>query len=148
MNDTFRKAPLCTLVRVFLWFASLAVAVYLFSLLLSRGGSAGSIGFVFGVTFFFALPVAFLYLPLVVLLRDAEERGWLILLATGILIGPVCLLLWGLLLLLLGQNSHMNWQGDGEAPGTLACMVFAAIVGFLTAGLYIIGLKLFNRRIL
>jgi len=146
MSGTERKTPINTFGRVLLWFGSLLAAVGLFSFLFSRGESAESAAFIFGVTMTFVLPVAFLYLPVVVLLKDAEgRRGW-VHLVTGALIGPTCLTLWGFILQLRGEDAHVVWQGDGEAPGTLACMILAVIVGFLTTGLYVVGLKIFIRK--
>jgi hypothetical protein len=147
MGGSSLNAPY-TLVRILLWLGSLVIAVCLFSLLLSRGESDGSVVFMFRVTMIFALPVWLLYLPLVVLLKDAEGRRWWVLLVSGAFIGPLCLFLWGLILQLRGENAHVVWQGDGEAPGIAGLMVFASIVGFLTTGLYAVGLKLFSRKIL
>jgi hypothetical protein len=146
MRGTSRKTSLGTLERVFLWLGSLFLAVCLFSLLLSQGASVEAVVFIFKYTMIYALPVWFLYLPLVVLLKDADERrGW-ILLATGFLIGPACMALLGLILQVRGENAHIVWQGDGEAPGAVGCMISASIVGFVTTGLYVTSMKLLSRR--
>jgi hypothetical protein len=148
MNGTSPKAAPSTLGRISLWLGSLLLVVCLFSLFISRGASVESVVFIFKVTMIFALPAWFLYLPLVVLLKDAEEqRGW-VLLATGILIGPASMALWGLIFQLRGEDAHLVWQGDGEAPGIVANMICASIVGFLTSGLYVASLKLIGRRTL
>jgi hypothetical protein len=69
-------------------------------------------------------------------------------LATGILIGPASMALWGLIFYLRGENAHMVWQGDGEAPGLVADMICASIVGCLTTALYVTSVKLIGRRTL
>jgi hypothetical protein len=43
--------------------------------------------------------------------------------------------LWGLIFHLRGENAHMVWQGDGEAPGLVADMICASIVGCVTTAL-------------
>jgi hypothetical protein len=81
----------------------------------------------------FALPVSFLYLPVVIAIKDAKGgRLWAVL-VSGILIGPVSLALWGFILHLRGAAVRSLWQGDGLAPGLEQCMVFALIVGSLTS---------------
>jgi hypothetical protein len=148
MRGTSRKTPPSMLERVFIWLGSLFLAVCLFSLLLSRGASVDAVVFIFKVTIIFALPAWFLYLPLVFLLKDADERRAWVLLATGILIGPASMALWGLIFHLRGENAHMVWQGDAEAPGLVADMICASIVGCLTTALYVTSVKLIGRRTL
>lgn len=148
MRGTSRKTPPNTLERVFIWLGSLFLVVCLFSLLLSRGASVDAVVFIFKITIIFALPAWFLYLPLVFLLKDADERrGW-VLLATGILIGPASMALWGLIFHLRGESAHMVWHGDGEAPGLVADMICASIVGCLTTALYVTSVTLIGRRTL
>jgi hypothetical protein len=61
--------------RIGLRFSSLLVAGLLFSVLCSLiFGGAGSIFLVFRVTMTFALPVACLYLPVLIALRNTEEQ--------------------------------------------------------------------------
>ncbi|QNI34434.1 hypothetical protein H7849_11380 [Alloacidobacterium dinghuense] len=75
--------------RISLWFSSLLVAVLLFSLLSSLiFGGAGSIFRIFRFTMTFALPVACLYLPVLIVLRNTEEQRMPTILLGGILIGP------------------------------------------------------------
>lgn len=93
----------------------------------------------------FAFPVSLLYLPAVIFIRDAKkERLWQIL-VSGILIGPACMALWGLILTLRGGDPHSLWQGDGLGPGLAAGLVFALIVGSLTITFYLIALKLLSK---
>ncbi len=83
----------------------------------------------------FALPVAILYFPFVLSLRDAEGgRIWAIL-ATGILIGPVALALWAFV-------GHVRWQSNDIGPSLGSCLLCAFVVGLLTASFYVIGLKI------
>jgi hypothetical protein len=139
--------------RVGLWFIASLLAAGLFSLLFfllpSVGSLAGHLELIAGVfraTLIFALPVACLYLPIVVCLKDAEERRIWIILCSGILIGPVSMALWGLLLQWRGDDSHTVWYGDPLlGVGGFAGMVFAAVVGSLTALFYVIVLKVIHR---
>ena len=104
---------------------------------------------VFLVTMILALPVWLLYLWLVLALEDAEGwRFWLIL-ATGTLIGPAALGLWGLLQVESGADPQMVWWGDpliGFASGLGAGMVFATIVGSMTAAFEGLALRRIHRR--
>jgi hypothetical protein len=137
-----------TLRRMSLWFGSLFVAVTLFSLLVPIAFFRGApVLLIFRVTLLFAFPVSCLYLPLVVTFKDAEEwRIWIILFS-GTLIGPVSLALWGLLLQLPGGDPRMIWQGDPLIGlGVTTAMIFALIVGFLTACVYVVGLKVLYTR--
>jgi hypothetical protein len=140
-----------TLRRIGLWFGSLLLSVALFSLffaLLNSGPGffrAESVFFTFRVTMIFALPAWFLYLPFVIALRDAEERRSLTILASGTVVGPASLVLWGLLLQLGGADPQTIWQGDPLAFGFLESMIFALIVGFLTTSFYVVALKVLHR---
>ena len=148
MRSLSQGTPSSALERIFIWLGSLFVAVCLFSLFLSRGASVESVVFIFEVTITFALPAWFLYLPLVFLLKDADERrGW-VLLTTGFLIGPAFMFLWALILQLRGENAHLVWQGDGEGSGFVANAICASIVGFLMTGLYVSSVKFISRRTL
>jgi hypothetical protein len=87
----------------------------------------------------FALPVAFLYLPVVITQR--EEGRMLVIAGSGIVIGPAAMAVLGLILVLLGKPHVM--EGDPLAPfGLVAILIFAFIVGTLTTILYITALKL------
>jgi hypothetical protein len=94
----------------------------------------------------FALPVACLYLPFVIALKDAEGRRiWTILLC-GILIGPAVPGLLGLFLQLRGQLRGEDvtkvWQGEPlTGLGLGSGMIYALIVGFLTTVCYVIAMK-------
>jgi hypothetical protein len=89
----------------------------------------------------FALPVAFLYLPVVITQR--EEGRMLVIAGSGIVIGPAAMAVLGLILVLLGKPHVM--EGDPLAPfGLVAILIFAFIVGTLTTILYITALKLIH----
>jgi AbrB family looped-hinge helix DNA binding protein len=120
--------------RIGLWFVCLLLAVTIFSVFFGSGFLV-----VFQVTMMFALPVAVFYLPVVVTLKDAE-RVWTILIS-GLMIGPLVSVLWGIILQLRGGNPHMVWIGDGIDWGVVPCMAPAAAVGVVTTALYIAGLK-------
>jgi hypothetical protein len=133
----------------------LLLAVGLFTLLFclrpETGSPAGpsleTLTGVFVVTSLYALPVACLYLPIVIGLKDAEERRIWIILYSGALVGPVSMALWCLVLQWRGENSHTVWYGDPLLGiGGLAMMVFAAIVGSFTALFYVVALKVIHRR--
>ena len=115
----------------------------LFTLLFSFGGSE-MVMVVFRTTMMFALPVWLLYLPFVVFCKDAEQWRILILLVSGVAIGPASLVVLRCFSQLRGGNVHQVWIGDGE--GFIPCMVFAAIVGVWTTGLYVTALKVIHLR--
>lgn len=134
--------------RVGLWFGSFIISVTLSSLLCCLSNlSLGSCSGVFLFTTVLALPAWFLYLPFVLALKDAEEgRIWTIL-TIGTLIGPAYLAVFGVIMQLRGGNVHRIWQGDGGIDlGIVQSLPFALAVGFLTTGLYVIGLKVIHRR--
>jgi hypothetical protein len=126
-----------------LWFFSLLLSVSLFSLIYGRLYGLESFIFVFRITMMFALPVACLFLPIVIALRDAEEGRMRIIAGIGILIGPACLALWGLILEARGEP--FVGTGDGIGFGILTGIILASIVGFLTTMSYITALKLIHR---
>ena len=87
-------------------------------------------------TLVYALPGAFLYLPLVIGLKDAEgHRIWIILI-TGTLMGPAAMAIWCLF-----------FQYPLPAPAGLTILLFATIVGSLAALFYAIALRFVYRRI-
>jgi hypothetical protein len=141
--------------RVGLWFIAVLLAVCLFSLLFCLRPDVGSpagpfleaLSGVFVASLIFALPVACLYLPIVIGLKDAEEHRIWIILCSGIMIGPVSIALWCLFLEWRGDDFHTVWYGDPLLGiGGFAVMVFAAIVGSFTALFYVIALKVIHRR--
>ena len=130
--------------RIGLWFGCLFFSVALLSLLLSSLGASAYV--VFRVTMMFALPVACLYLPFVIALKDAEGRRIWTILLSGILIGPAVPGLLGLFLQLRGQlrgeDVHKVWQGEPlTGVGLGSAMIYALIVGFMTTACYVIVLK-------
>jgi hypothetical protein len=148
MRGTSGNTSPSTLVRVFIWLGSLLLSVCLFSLLICHGAPLKEMVVIFKITMMCALPAWFLYLPLVFLLKDAKERrGW-ILLATGFLIGPASMALWGLTLQLRGEDAHVVWLGGGDPTSFIGNTIYAAFVGFLTTGLYVTSVKFLSRRML
>jgi hypothetical protein len=146
MRGTSEKMPPSTLVRVIIWLGSLLVAACLFSILIGRGASLEAVVLLFKVTMIYALPAWFLYLPLVFRLKDANEWRGRILLATGSLIGPASMALWGLTLQLRGEDAHVVWQGGGDPTSFIGFTIYAAFVGSLTTGLYVTSVKILSRR--
>jgi hypothetical protein len=129
-----------TVRNTLLWFLSLLLSISLFSLIYGRLYGLDSFIFVFRITIIFAAPIACLYLPIVVRLKDAEEGRMRIIAGSGILIGPVCLALWSLIL--AAQGKHSVWSGDGLGFGIIPILALASIVGSLTTMFYIVALKL------
>jgi hypothetical protein len=129
--------------RIGLWLSSLLVAGLLFSVLFSLIlGGAGSIFLIFRATMTIALPVGCLYLPVLIALRNTEERRMPIILLGGILIGPATIALWGLVLEWSGGDTHTIWHGDPlTGIGGFVGILFALIVGSLTTFFYYWGLK-------
>ncbi len=80
-----------------LWFLSVLLSVGLFSLWFGgiEDGSLKRWLFVFRITMKFALPVAFLYLPIVITQRDAEEGRMRVIAGSGIVIGPASICSFG-----------------------------------------------------
>jgi hypothetical protein len=144
MHDALRTALPGTLKRIGLWFSSLFFAVGLFSVAMVRGASIEAVIVIFRITIIFALPVSLLCLPMVFLLKNADNGRARILLLIGFLIGPVCVALWSLTLQLRGDP--LVWLGEGEDVGVVAGMICASIVGFLTTALYVTALKVANRQ--
>ena len=134
--------------RIGIWFVSLLLAVALFGLLFGLlFSTARAIFPIIRVTMIFALPVWCLYMPVVIALKDAEERRIRTILFSGILIGPVSLGLWCILLQLRGGDPRAIWRGDPLiGVGGISGMIYALIVGFLTTSLYVIALKILHRR--
>lgn len=122
-----------------LWFLSLFLSIALFSLIYGARYGHESFVFVFRITMMFALPVACLYLPIVIALRDAEEGRMRVIAGSGVLIGPASVAVWGLILGVRGEPSV--WQGDGIGFGIMTDLILALIVGSLTTMLYVIALK-------
>jgi hypothetical protein len=87
-------------------------------------------------TLMYALPGAFLYLPIVIGLKDAEGRRIWIILISGIVIGPFSMAIWCLC-----------FQYSLLAPAGLTILLFAIIVGSLAALFYAIALRFVYRRI-
>lgn len=115
-----------TVTRIGLWFCSFAVSVTLFSLLCCLPVVFRSFAILlqfttilrtfFSVLQFMtmtALPAWFLYLPVVIAFKDAEQRRLWILMTSGTLIGPACLIVLGLIVQLRGGDAHMIRKGTG-----------------------------------
>jgi hypothetical protein len=138
--------------RVGLWLSAFLLAVGLFGLLFclavdtewtARGLPATSVRDFLAdllvdslATLMYALPAACLYLPIVIRLKDAEGRRIWIILIAGTLTGPAVMAIWCLF-----------FQYPLIAPGGLTILLFAAIVGSLTALFYAIALRIAYRHI-
>jgi hypothetical protein len=131
--------PMIAARNIGLWFLSVLLSVSLFS-----WGFPGLFARNFLITMKIALPVACLYLPIVIMQRDAEEGRMRVIAGSGIVIGPAYLVLRGLILVMLGEPGV--FERDAASPfGMVAVLVFAFIVGSLTTILYITALKLVHR---
>jgi hypothetical protein len=99
------KGLVNALKRTGLWIGSLLLSVTFFSLFFGLLQSKlSSAPIVFRVTILLALPVWCLYLPFVILIKDAEQwRSW-ILLISGVLIGPAAIASVALVSQLRGGN--------------------------------------------
>ena len=132
--------------RVGLWFGSLVFSVlvfsFLFDLMVNRGPSGGAIFVIFRATMIFAFPVSCLCLPLVIIFGEEAWRKRIILLSV-ILIGPASLALLGVVQQARGGDPERIWRVDPLLGfGLDASMVFALIVGFLTAFVYRAALRI------
>lgn len=118
------------------------LSVRLFSLAFAGlyGWSPDALARDFLITMKFALPVACLYLPVVIMQRDAEKWRMLVIAGSGIVIGPAFIALLALIAVLRGDPNAIS--GDPLAFGLKACLIFSFIVGSLTTILYITALKL------
>jgi hypothetical protein len=125
-----------------LWFLSVLLSVGLFSLAFAGlfGWNPDALERDFLITMRIALPVAFLYLPIVIMQRDAEEGRMRVIAGSGIVIGPAFIVLLALIAGIRG-DPHVI-EGDPLAFGLVACLIFAFIVGTLATILYITALKL------
>jgi hypothetical protein len=124
-----------------LWFLSVLLAVGLFSLVFAAlSGAGGGAAFVFRITMKFALPVACLYLPIVITQRDAEEGRMRVIAGSGLVIGPAFIVLCALYAGIRGEPHVI--AGDPLAFGLVGGLVLAFIVGSVTTILYIAALKL------
>jgi hypothetical protein len=126
-----------------LWFLSVLLSISLFSLWF--GGiedvSLKRWLFVFRITMKFALPVACLYLPIVITKRDAEKGRMGVIAGWGLAIGPLSIVVWTLIAAMMGEPYVI--EGDPATHfGLVASLVCAFIVGSLTTILYITALKL------
>lgn len=137
--------------RVIVWFCSLLAGVALFSVLVPFfWGGLWSFQLILGIfspTMQFAFPAWCLYLPFVIALKSAEGvRSWIIL-AAGILVGPVWLTLWDGILILRGQTLEQIWRPDPLIGlGGRDAMIFSVIVGLPTSTFFLAALKLLYRR--
>ena len=127
--------------NIALWFRSLSLSVSIFSLLYGLRYGPDSFVFVFRITLMFALPVACLYLPLV-LTFSKRGRLWAII-GSGTLIGPASLVLWAVIGSIRSDVSI--WQSDGIGLGLGAALVCALIVSILTTTCYVAAFKIIRR---
>jgi hypothetical protein len=125
-----------------LWFLSVLLSVSLFSLFYASNENwvLKAWLFVFRITMKFALPVACLYLPIVITQRDAEEGRMRVIAGSGLVIGPAFIVLCALYAGIRGEPHVI--AGDPLAFGLVGGLVLAFIVGSVTTILYIAALKL------
>ena len=133
--------------RAGLWFASLLLAVAIFSVAFSlRVGGSDEFSFVFRITMIFALPVGVLYLPFAISSQAIKGSRFWVILAGGSLIGPLAIFAWCLVLQLGGGNAHQIWYGDPLiGVSAFTEMAFALMIGFTTTFVYLSALRLFRR---
>jgi hypothetical protein len=129
--------------NTFAWFCSLLLSVALFSLVYGHYYGVDSFKFVFRVTMSFALPVACLYLPIVIVLRDAEDGRMRTIAGVGVLIGPATLAIWSVIQEVRGNLYSSG--GDGIGFGLVTSLFLSSIVGFMTTAFYVIALKVLHR---
>jgi hypothetical protein len=134
--------------RIGLWIASVVSSVTISSLLIGLlQGNISTVPIILKVIMLFALPVSCLYLPLVILLKDAGQRRTWMLLMAGAVIGPLTIAGGALISQLRGGNVSAIWNGDPlTGVGAGAGMIFASIEGVLTTVIYVIALKSATRR--
>jgi hypothetical protein len=89
----------------------------------------------------FALPVACLYLPIV--LKWSLERRFGALIGWSVIFGPGCL--FAFMLVISVVRGQSPWRDNGPAPGNGALLVFAAVVAFLATVIYVAGLMTMAR---
>lgn len=142
------KSLVNTLKRTCLWIGSLFLSVTFFSLLFGLlQSNLSTAPVIFRVTMLLALPVWCLYLPFVILIKDAEQQRSWVLLVSGILIGPATIACVALVSQLRGSDVDTIWKGDPlTGLGAGSGMIFASVVGLITTVIYVIALKTFARR--
>jgi hypothetical protein len=125
-----------------LWFLSVLISVSLFSLVYAvpENWPLKAWLFVFRITMMGALPVACLYLPVVITQPDAGDGRMRVIAGSGIVIGPAYVVLLGLIAGIRGQPDVI--EGSPPGFGIVTGIILAFIVGSLTTILYISALKL------
>lgn len=134
------------LIRICLWLVSFLLADVCFSLFFGFFYIEVVWAYFF-ITLLIAWPAWCLFLPVVIAFKDAEKwRLWAIL-TTGILVGPLSLVLWDEVARLhrdlnapvLGLRDPLNALGE-------IGLVFAFVVGSLATCAYVYGLKILYDR--
>lgn len=125
--------------RTFVWFASVFLAVALFSLCFIGNGAI----VIFLVTLEFALPVALLVAPAAIALWKFAFRRIALFMFFGSLTGPVTLAAFFLSLQLKGFNPHKIWYGEPPGIGGFSAIVFASAVSFAATTIYLLLLRYF-----
>jgi len=123
-------------IRILLWFVALFLGALVFSAWLGHGLPNLSI---VRITLVFALPAWLFYLPLVVACPGTTRRQLGILVIAGFLIGPATIAVWSAILPSHGRT-------DPEALGLRGMMISAAIVGVATTVIYLVGLRLLQKK--
>ena len=138
--------------RIRLWFLSVLLAIVLFVLAYALPASFSRnmadvmdvVEMVFLTTSIYAIPVALLYLPLVIALKDATKWRLWALLIVGVLIGPAAIALWSLI-----WSLAMKGLPEDEISMTALApsfTLFAFIVGAIATVAYIFLLRVHGRR--
>ncbi|MFT4111742.1 hypothetical protein [Silvibacterium sp.] len=144
--ESGRQRTLNVLKRSGLWFGCVLTAMALFSacMMLAPPFHWDWDGYVlvYRITSILALPVALLFLPAVLRFRQASAPQMLAILSSGVLVGPVALVLWSQVMIWHGANADMVWHGDPEVGfGIWGEAKYAALVGFLSTTLYILSFR-------
>ncbi len=118
------------------WLICVCLACLALSLFFGAGATV-----IFRVALTFALPVAFLYLPILFAVQQARRGRIVLLMLTGGLFGPACSLLGGWIQQYRGADPKMLWQGNGLDMGIVPLLPCTALVGFLASTLYGVALR-------
>jgi len=94
-----------------------------------------------------ALPLSCCYLPLVVVVKDAERRRTWVLLVAGGDTEPAVVASMAVISQWRGSDVNTIWNGDPlTGMGAGLVMIFTVVGGFITATINVIALKQFAGR--
>ncbi|MBV9267766.1 MAG: hypothetical protein JO061_16475 [Acidobacteriaceae bacterium] len=135
-----------SLVRIGAWAGAFAFSTTLFSLLCCFRGSFRSFTFIVLVTTKVAFPAWVLFIPFIVGFKHLEGRRLWIILSAGTLIGPLYLLVVGVISQLGRGDVQTIWQGDGIGLGIFGVLPIALGISFVTTALYLLAMKTISYR--